>query len=82
MLQLNFLRRKQPWEPKKLTYDEALADINDSLLPVRAHGIIAMSSLLKLRDSCAIANVDILFAIFLGKVRKWIVFGKIWQILF
>lgn len=42
----------------RINFDQALLDLNDSLLPVKTHGLIVLSQLIKKRDRKTIENLE------------------------
>jgi len=54
-------------DPKTTTsskFDEALKDLMDPLLPVRAHGLITLTKLIENKDPYAVAHKTIIFGLF------------------
>ncbi|XP_063951543.1 transport and Golgi organization protein 6 homolog [Lytechinus pictus] len=54
----------QQEKPTSEAFDEAIRDLTDPLLPVRGHGLIMLTRLLKEKDPRAIAESETLLAIF------------------
>ncbi|XP_011269133.1 transport and Golgi organization protein 6 homolog isoform X2 [Camponotus floridanus] len=45
-------------------FDEAIKDLADPLLPVRAHGLVTLTKLIESKDSCAVARKRIVLRLF------------------
>ncbi|KAL6427610.1 hypothetical protein ACFW04_008821 [Cataglyphis niger] len=45
-------------------FDEAIKDLADPLLPVRAHGLITLTKLIESKDPCAVARKGIILRLF------------------
>lgn len=45
-------------------FDEAIKDLADPLLPVRAHGLVTLTRLIESRDPCAVARKAVIFRLF------------------
>lgn len=52
---------------QQLVYNHALLDLDHPLIPVRAHALIALTNLIKSKDSSACSNIDALIPKFIGK---------------
>nr|XP_018896438.1 PREDICTED: transport and Golgi organization protein 6 homolog [Bemisia tabaci] len=49
---------------KQLSFQEAMHDVCDALLPVRAHGMMHLTKLIRAKDQEALAKKDVLFCLF------------------
>lgn len=59
-------------------FDEAIRDLADPLLPVRAHGLITLTKLIESKDPCAVARKGIVLRLF-QVIFKFLAKQCIWQ---
>lgn len=54
-------------ERHRSSYDQAMLDLQDPLIPVRAHALITLAKMITAKDPVACSKIDGLIPIFIGK---------------